>query len=128
MGRRPEADVGAQLERTHAVAAAGRGGRDRSAVTTGGNRPLPGWPEGLSEDLAAAYLSISVSLFRREWQGGRLPKPRWITPGRQIWHRAQLQAWLDAKFDLENDPVPPPIPSAEDEWDLACGAREPALS
>jgi predicted DNA-binding transcriptional regulator AlpA len=88
---------------------------------------VPGWPEGLTEVLAAAYLGVSVSLFRREWEAGRMPKPRRITPGRQIWHRRQLQAWLDAQFDLENHPAVAPGPSLVDEWDQACGASEPAL-
>ena len=35
------------------------------------NRILPGWPRGLIEDLAAAYVGLSVSTFRTDWRAGR---------------------------------------------------------
>jgi hypothetical protein len=91
-------------------------------------RPLPGWPLALDEDLAASYLSISVSLFRKEVAAGRMPAPIWVTAGRKVWHRARLEAWLDAKVGIENHPPTRPGPSLVDEWDQACGTCEPALS
>jgi predicted DNA-binding transcriptional regulator AlpA len=89
---------------------------------------LPDWPLGLSEALAAAYLGISASLFRREWEARRMPQPIRLTRGRQVWHRQQLTAWLDAKAGVANSPQPRTDHTLVDEWDQACGTREPALS
>ena len=92
------------------------------------DRPaLPDWPYGLSEPMAAAFLGISASLFRREWEAGRMPRPVQVTPGRQVWHRPTLQAWLDQKAEFTNHPLPPPVDPLADEWDKALGIREPAL-
>jgi hypothetical protein len=91
-------------------------------------RPLPGWPLALDEDLAASYLSISVSLFRKEVDAGRMPAPIWVTAGRKVWHRARLKAWLDAKAGIENHPAIASGQSLVDEWDQACGIGAAALS
>ncbi len=91
-------------------------------------RALPGWPEGLTEDLAAAYLGISVSLFRREWEARRMPRPRRITVGRQVWHRAELKAWLDAQFNLQKDPPVRTGLTPKERWDQICGFGEAPLS
>lgn len=94
------------------------------------DRILPGWPLGLTEELAAAYLGISPSLFRREWEAGRMPSPIRLTIGRQVWHRGVLDAWLDAKAgQLSHTTRETPPDPLVDAWDMACGVtREPALS
>ncbi|KAA5609133.1 hypothetical protein F1189_25850 [Rhodovastum atsumiense] len=56
---------------------------------------MPHWPRGLSEDLAAAYVGLSSSTFRREVGAGRAPASVRLTPGRQVWLREDLDAWLD---------------------------------
>jgi predicted DNA-binding transcriptional regulator AlpA len=83
------------------------------------DRPLPGWPLGLTAELAAAFLGISPSLFRREWSAGRMPPPIRISPGRQVWHRVSLEAWLDAKAGTRSHPTQTLADPAVDEWDRA---------
>lgn len=87
-------------------------------------RPLPGWPRGMMEDLAASYVGLSASLFRREWSAEppRAPKPVQLTKGRQVWLREDLDAYLDrlaGRTQAGNDPLPAMEPEAE--WDMACG-------
>lgn len=60
-------------------------------------RPLPGWPRGLREDLAAAYVGLSPSTIRAERAAGRFPAPVPLTAGRQVYLRDALDAWLDQK-------------------------------
>lgn len=38
------------------------------------DRPLPGWPRGLAEPLAAAYVGLSVSTVRSLRERGDFPK------------------------------------------------------
>jgi hypothetical protein len=58
-------------------------------------RPLPDWPRGLREELAAEYVGLSVSSFRtlvaNEVAAVRLSR------GRKVWLREALDAWLDAR-------------------------------
>jgi predicted DNA-binding transcriptional regulator AlpA len=61
---------------------------------------LPGWPRGLREPLAAAYVGLSSSGFRTEWKAGRAPLPVRLTERRQVWLRDALDRWLDAKAGL----------------------------
>lgn len=81
------------------------------------NIPLPGWPRGLSEALAAAYVSLSVSQFRTEVKAGRAPGPGRITQGRKIWLKDDLDTYLDRIFGKGN-PAQPPRTLREDleEW------------
>jgi predicted DNA-binding transcriptional regulator AlpA len=58
---------------------------------------LPGWPRGLREDWAAAYVGISSALLRSEMKAGRFPAPIQLTVGRIAWLRDDLDAWLDRK-------------------------------
>jgi predicted DNA-binding transcriptional regulator AlpA len=60
---------------------------------------LPGWPRGLPEDLAAAYVGISVTNMRRLMQSPRTPFPGSVelSPQRVVWLREDLDRWLDAK-------------------------------
>jgi predicted DNA-binding transcriptional regulator AlpA len=89
--------------------------------------PLPGWPRGLREEMAADYVGLSKGTFRTEVGAGRAPAPIRITPGRIIWLRDALDKWLD---DLAGKPgAGPDRPAAVavSEWDAACGiAAEPA--
>ena len=58
---------------------------------------LPDWPRGMNMELAAAYLSLSPSLLRSEVEAGEAPQPVWLTAGRKIWLREDLDAYLDRK-------------------------------
>lgn len=58
-------------------------------------RRLPDWPRGLREELAAEYVGLAPSTFRREVGARRAPRPVALTPGRQVWLREDLDAYLD---------------------------------
>ena len=61
----------------------------------------PCWhPRGLREREAAYYVGLSPSTFRRETDAGRLPGPVSLTPGRQVWLREHLDAYLDRAAGL----------------------------
>ena len=63
---------------------------------------LPGWPRGLREDLAAAYVGISSALLRVELRAGRFPAAVQITAGRIVWLRDDLDLCrLDRKAGRE---------------------------
>lgn len=57
----------------------------------------PAWPRALSADLAASYVSLGQSTWLREVKQGRAPAPVQITPGRRVWLREDLDAWLDRR-------------------------------
>lgn len=59
--------------------------------------PLPGWPRGLREELAAAYVGLGASTFRAQVDAGEAPKPVRLTARRQVWLRDDLDRWLDRK-------------------------------
>jgi hypothetical protein len=73
----------------HELANAGNRRHTGMNVSSGS---LPGWPPVLNEVLAAAYLSLSPSAFRR----AVVPSvpPIHLTPGRVGWLRADLDRWL----------------------------------
>lgn len=70
---------------------------------------LPHWPRGLSDDLAAAYVGLGLTKFRELVKDGAarieanqgtrppraMPQPVRLTPGRLVWLREDLDAWLD---------------------------------
>jgi predicted DNA-binding transcriptional regulator AlpA len=89
------------------------------------DRRLPDWPRGMREALAADYVGLSSSTFRREWSEGRAPGPVHLTPGRQVWLREDLDQWLDRKAGRLNDPGVSRPQHGKDaltmEWDAACG-------
>lgn len=91
----------------------------------GPDRRLPDWPRGMREALAADYVGLSFSTFRREWSEGRAPTPVHLTPGRQVWLREDLDQWLDRKAGRLNDPRTSRPQHGKDalamEWDAACG-------
>ena len=77
---------------------------------------VPAWPRGLSEELAAAYIGLSVSSLRSEVRAGRAPQPVRITPKRLIYLRDKLDAYLDRIAGI----APPSASGATDaasEWD-----------
>ena len=86
---------------------------------------LPGWPRGMREALAAAYVGLSFSTFRREWREGRAPGPVRLTAGRQVWLRDDLDRWLDRKAGRpkHTDVFSPRrgLDALVGEWDAACG-------
>lgn len=63
-----------------------------------GQPAYPGWPRGLSVGLAAKYVSLSESAFLASVDAGHAPAPAWITKGRKIWLRDDLDGWLDRLF------------------------------
>ena len=58
----------------------------------------PGAPEVPPELLIlkelAAYLRISVRTAQRMLSKGELPEPMRVTPGRPLWRRQDIDAWL----------------------------------
>ena len=56
---------------------------------------LPGWPRGMPEPLAAAYLGLSVSRFQACVASEVTPIN--ITARLRIWVREDLDAWLDRR-------------------------------
>lgn len=58
---------------------------------------LPGWPRGLREELAAAYVGLGASTFRAQVDAGEAPRPIRLTTHRQVWLRDHLDAWLERK-------------------------------
>ena len=62
----------------------------------GGAGRIPNaWPRAMMIDVAASYVSLSVSTFRKEVQKGRAPQPHRITEGRLIWLLEDLNVYLD---------------------------------
>lgn len=57
------------------------------------------WPRGMRLEVAAAYLGLSESAFQRVVGSGKLPQPRWITRGRKIWLKDELDDFLDRLFE-----------------------------
>lgn len=60
------------------------------------DRSLPGWPRGMREELAAAYIGLSESGLRAEVKAGRI-KPTPLTPGRIVYLREHLDSYLDKR-------------------------------
>jgi predicted DNA-binding transcriptional regulator AlpA len=61
-------------------------------------------------DTAAAYVGLSRNSLLREVDEGRAPAPVWLTPGRKVWYKEDLDAWLDGRAgkiapSSANDPV-----------------------
>ncbi len=61
------------------------------------DRALPGWPRGLREELAAAYVGLSAGTIRAERARGAFPAAVLLTPGRIVYLREDLDAYLDRK-------------------------------
>ena len=59
---------------------------------------MVGWPRGMKEDVAASYVGLSPSAFLRAVGAGKLPQPEWITRGRRIWLKDDLDDFLDRLF------------------------------
>lgn len=58
---------------------------------------LPGWPRWLTEDLAAAYVGVGLSLFREEVKAGKWP------PARQRGAKGGLLTWDREALDRASD-------------------------
>lgn len=67
------------------------------------SRPLPGWPRGLDAELAAAYVGLSRSSWESLVKAGDAPAAVWLTAGRKVWLREDLDAWLDKRAGRVND-------------------------
>jgi predicted DNA-binding transcriptional regulator AlpA len=61
------------------------------------------WPRGMAIEVVAAYVGVAESTWLREVAADRAPKPTHITPGRCIWLREKVDAWLDQFADVESD-------------------------
>lgn len=74
---------------------------------------LPGWPRGLSEEQAAAYVGVSVTTFRWEVEQGIHPPAECRGPSgtRKVWDRDAL----DAKWDQRTKQRPILAGLSEDE-------------
>lgn len=55
---------------------------------------LPDWPRGLSDQFAAAYVGLGVITFREAMAQAGV-NPVWLTKGRRVWLREDLDRWLD---------------------------------
>ena len=55
------------------------------------------WPRGLSEPLAAEYVGLSVTTVRTLRTALDFPAPVKLTPGRIVFLREDLDAWLDRR-------------------------------
>lgn len=67
-------------------------------------RALPGWPRGLHEHLAAAYVGLSVSTVRTLREHEDFPAPVRLTERRLVFLREDLDAWLDEKAGRRQPP------------------------
>jgi predicted DNA-binding transcriptional regulator AlpA len=61
---------------------------------------------GLRREEAAAYVSLSPSMFDKMIKDGRLPKPKKFG-GASVWDMRQLDLVFDALPDANNDNVNP---------------------
>lgn len=60
-------------------------------MTAARDNPLPGWPRGMREDIAAEYVGLSPATLRSQVAATRL------TPGRIVYLKEDLDAYLDRK-------------------------------
>jgi hypothetical protein len=70
--------------------------------------PLPGWPRGMPEWMAAGYVGLSETMLRQQDV-----KRTWLTDGRMVYLREHLDAWLDAK----DGRAPAAAAAPEFDWD-----------
>lgn len=84
---------------------------------------LEAWPRGMRDEVAARYVGLGLTTFLREVDKGEAPQPEWLTTGRKVWLKDQLDAWLDRKFGIESDSLGP------EPWldDNDYGKDDPAL-
>jgi hypothetical protein len=75
---------------------------------------LPDWPRLMPEEMAAAYLGVSLSQFRREQARGLWPKPKRRGARLNTYDRRELD---DAVDRLEGG-VNHPTPDYDREFDL----------
>ena len=66
------------------------------------------WPRGMRLEVAAAYLGLSQTTLLTESKAGRLPAPAFVTAGRRIWDKKDLDAHLDRLFG-RGDPTAPAV-------------------
>ncbi len=93
-------DVARTPAKSRAGKVAGDGGRQAAGIP---RRPeLPGWPRGLHEDWAAAYVGLSTSSFRTVARDEGISAV-WLTARRKVYLREDLDAWLDRKAGRTND-------------------------
>ncbi len=83
---------------------------------------LPGWPRGLGEELAAAYIGLSVTAFRTEVAAKRAPQPFWLTRGRKAWLKDALDEYLD-RLAGQTSPA-----AQDDPWQRAIGRGRRVIS
>jgi hypothetical protein len=63
---------------------------------------LPGWPLMLSEETAAAFLSVPVAAFQRAVARGTLPPARLVAEKRR-WSRLDLERALHADVEIRSE-------------------------
>lgn len=84
-------------------------------------RRLPDWPRAMGEQLAAAYLDLSVGTFRAQVMG-QVTRVA-ITERRIVYLKEDLDAWLDRKAGKADA-------TSQRSWEdiLGNGPGEPAVS
>lgn len=75
---------------------------------------MPYWPIRLSEDQAALFVGISKTAFRNKWSKQKTYPQPVREGGRLLWHRRQLEGFVDAQFGLTQSPG---APAGDDTWD-----------
>ena len=69
-------------------------------------RPLPDWPRGMPEWMAAKYIGLSISSLHTLVDDGEIVAT-WVTSGRKVYLRERLDAFLDRRDRAGNaDPTP----------------------
>ncbi len=86
----------------------GAGGSAPQAEALPRRSDLPGWPRGMRQDWAAAYVGLSSTTFRIIARDDGIPVVR-ITQKRIIYLREDLDAWLDRKAGARPTILPQPV-------------------
>jgi hypothetical protein len=69
-------------------------------------RGMPDWPRLMPEEMAAAYVGVSLSQFRREQAKGLWPKPKTRGARLNTYDRKELDDAVDRLDGDVNDPAP----------------------
>lgn len=80
----------------------------------------------MREELAAAYVGLSVTGLRAKVDAGEIAAPKRHSAGRIIYLRDNLDAYLDQLFQTGGVSGAPEI-DPEAEWDAFCGLGETEL-
>lgn len=65
-------------------------------------RAPPRWPKVLGQHQAARYVGLTVKIFKRAVELGKLPPPVYFASRNPVWHRDLLDAAVDAVFNVDD--------------------------